>query len=141
MSGHSEVIFDPLRRKSVAATAEEKVRQWFIAQLLQVAGVPAHMMMSECGFRFGEKQYRADVVVFDRSGSPLAIVECKRDDVTIDSSVALQAMRYNAVLSVRFIFLTNGRNTFVYAREGGIFKPYGKFPSYQEMLSHDDSDR
>ena len=54
-------IWDPLRRKEVAATPEEQVRQWFIAAVLRdTVKVPMHMMMSEVGFRYGNKQYRAD---------------------------------------------------------------------------------
>ncbi len=127
-------MYDPLRRKNVAATAEERVRQWFIAQLLENAGVPAHLMMSEAGFRFGSKQYRADILVFGRDGQPLAIVECKRPEVAVTAAVAEQAMRYNAVLSVRFIFLTNGTTTIVFRRDSGTFRPMDHFPSFEEML-------
>lgn len=129
-----EQIFDPLRKKSVAATDEERVRQWFIRELLDTADVPQHLMMSEAGFRFGSKQYRADILIFNREGQPLAIVECKRPDVGITASVAEQAMRYNAVLSVRFIFLTNGNTTFIFKRSEETFKPFDHFPSFEEML-------
>ena len=129
-----EQYYDPLRKKNVAATPEERVRQWFIRELLDTAKVPAHLMMSEAGFRFGDKQYRADVLVYGRDGQPLAVVECKRPDVTIDAGVAEQAMRYNAVLSVRFIFLTNGNSTFAFRRENGTFKPMGHIPSFEEMI-------
>lgn len=129
-----EQIFDPLRKKSVAATDEERVRQWFIRELLDTADVPPHLMMSEAGFRFGSKQYRADILIFNREGQPLAIVECKRPDVGITASVAEQAMRYNAVLSVRFIFLTNGNTTFIFKRSEETFKPFDHFPSFEEML-------
>ena len=63
-------IWDPLRRKDVALTPEEQVRQWFIANLRDSLGVPVHMMGSEVSFEFGRKPYRADIVVFSRSGSP-----------------------------------------------------------------------
>lgn len=129
-----EQYYDPLRKKNVAATPEERVRQWFIRELLDTAKVPAHLMMSEAGFRFGDKQYRADVLVYGRDGQPLAVVECKRPDVTIDAGVAEQAMRYNAVLSVRFIFLTNGNSTFAFRREDGTFKPIEHIPSFEEMI-------
>ena len=56
-------LWDPLRRKEVAATPEERVRQWFIVQLRDVFKVPMHMMMSECALMFGGKRYRADILV------------------------------------------------------------------------------
>lgn len=129
-----EQLYDPLRKKNVAATAEERVRQWFIRQLLDTAKVPAQLMMSEAGFKFGSKQYRADIIVFGRDGQPLAIVECKRPEVAVTSAVAEQAMRYNAVLSVKYIYLTNGNSTHVFRREDGMFHHMDHFPSFEEMI-------
>ncbi len=125
---------DPLRKKDVAATPEEQVRQWFITQLRDRFGVPEHMMMSEAGLKFGAKSWRADIVVYGRNGAPLAVVECKRPGVPLDASVVEQAMRYHAVLGVRFLFLTNGNLTYLYRLEGERFVPCERIPSYEEML-------
>ena len=127
-------LWDPLRKKNVAATPEERVRQWFISALMQNASVPAHMMMSETGFNYGGKRYRTDILIFDRNAAPLAVVECKRPDVKIDGEVARQALRYNMVLSVKWIFLTNGTSTYVFRRNSDVFEPCGEFPSYETML-------
>lgn len=127
-------LWDPLRRKEVAATPEEEVRQWFIAQLRDRFGVPMHLMMSEVGLRFGDKPYRADILVYDRNAAPLAVVECKRPDVPLDGKVIEQAMRYNSVLGVRFLVLTNGNLTYLYGLEEGVFVPCERFPSYEEMI-------
>ena len=129
-----ELVWDPLRRTQVAATPEERVRQWFIMQLRDASGVPEHMMMSEVGFRFGAKNWRADIVVYDRAAAPLAVVECKRPDVALDARVLEQAMRYNSVLGVRFLFVTNGKMTYLYRLEGETFVPMDHLPSYEEML-------
>ena len=129
----SPKYYDPLRRKWVAATPEEKVRQWFISVLAESAGVPAWMMMSEVPMKFGQKSWRADIVVYSSNGSPLAVVECKRPDVPISEAVAEQALRYTAVQEVIFIFLTNGKETYVYKRNGGGFEPANSFPTYQQM--------
>ena len=58
-------IWDPLRRKMVALTPEERVRQWFIGVLQEVAQVPRHQMMSEVEMHFGDadKVWRADILV------------------------------------------------------------------------------
>ncbi|MCR4859367.1 MAG: type I restriction enzyme HsdR N-terminal domain-containing protein [Bacteroidales bacterium] len=129
-----ELIWDPLRRKEVAATPEERVRQWFITLLRDTFGVPEHMMMSEVGFRFGAKPYRADIVVYDREAKPLAVVECKRPEVALSEAVVEQAMRYNSVLGVRFLMLTNGKLTYLYRLEGDRFVPCERIPRYEEML-------
>ena len=127
-------IWDPLRRRNVALTPEEQVRQWFIGVLRDTFGVPEHMMSSEVSFEFGRKPYRADIVVFDRAARPMAVVECKRPEVKITEEVVRQAMRYNAVLDVRYIFLTNGNNTYLYGREGAEFVRLDTVPSFEEML-------
>ena len=126
--------WDPLRRKKVAATPEEQVRQWFIGVLRDSIKVPMHLMMSEVGFRFGGKQYRADILVYDRNAGPLAIVECKRPDVELSPAVVEQAMRYDMVLGVRYIFLTNGRSTYVFRRDADRFVPCTDVPTYEEMI-------
>ncbi|MCR4824964.1 MAG: type I restriction enzyme HsdR N-terminal domain-containing protein [Bacteroidales bacterium] len=128
------LIWDPLRKKEVAATPEERVRQWFIIQLREAFGVPEHMMMSEVGFTFGRKAYRADIVVSGRDGVPLAVVECKRPEVELTPAVLEQAMRYNSVLGVRFLMVTNGKKTYLYRLEGERFIPFDHVPSYEEML-------
>lgn len=126
-------IWDPLRKKNVAATPEERVRQWFISLLHGTMGVPVHMMKSEVGFRWGGKAYRADILIWDRAGKPLAVVECKRPDVQLDAAVAEQAMRYNAVLDVRWIFLTNGGRTLLFRRSADTFVPADSIPTYEQM--------
>lgn len=129
-----ELIWDPLRKKRVTATPEERVRQWFIMQLRETFGVPEHMMMSEVGFKFGDKPYRADIVVYGRDAAPLAVVECKRPEVALTPAVLEQAMRYNSVLGVRYLAVTNGKNTYLYRLEGECFVPCERIPRYEEML-------
>lgn len=129
-----EQIWDPLRRKNVTATPEERVRQWFILQLRQSFGVPATMMNSEVGFLFGGKRYRADIIIYDRSGVPVAVVECKRPDVSITEEVATQAMQYNSVLKVKYLILTNGKMTYIYTLKDGVFALCDHIPLYEEMI-------
>ena len=128
-------IWDPLRKKEVALTPEERVRQWCIGVMSAQMEVPLHMMMSEVGFRLGEKQLRADVIVFDRNARPLMVVECKRPEVELTREVLDQAIRYNMVLDVRYIMITNGTRTVICGKknEGGYgFIDY--IPKYNEMI-------
>ena len=129
-----ELIWDPLRKREVAATPEERVRQWFIRELRDTFGVPEHLMRSEVSFRFGAKPYRADILVYDRNAAPLLVVECKRPEVALSPAVLRQAMRYNSVLSVRFLAVTNGKMTYLYRLEGERFVPCERFPGYEEMV-------
>jgi len=127
-------IWDPLRKKEVALTPEERVRQWFIGILSTRMGVPLHMMMSEAGFKLGDKQFRADIVVYDRSVSPLMVVECKRPEVDLTQEVLDQAVRYNMVLDVKFIVITNGRQTFMLQKSHSGYSPMERMPEYSEMI-------
>ena len=127
-------VFDPLRRKEVALTPEEEVRQWCIKVLSENLRVPLHMMMSEAGFKLGDKQFRADIIVYDRKVQPLMVVECKRPEVEITGEVLDQAVRYNMVLNVKYIMITNGTRTFVCKRNGNGFSFIDKVPAYNEMI-------
>lgn len=127
-------IWDPLRKKEVALTPEERVRQWCIGILSTQMEVPQHMMMSEVGFKLGGKQFRADIIVYDRQVRPLLVVECKRPDVELTQEVLDQAVRYNMVLNVPYIVITNGVRTCICKRSetGYCFIDY--IPKYNEML-------
>ena len=133
-----QTIFDPLRKKEVVLTPEEKVRQWCIGVLTQQLEVPLHLMMSEAGFRLGEKQFRADILIYDRRVSPLAVVECKRPEVELTRDVLDQVIRYNMVLNVPYIFITNGIRTLICRRrepDGRVgYEFIDKAPTYSEML-------
>lgn len=129
-----ELIWDPLRKKEVALTPEERVRQWCIGILAGPMRVPMHMMMSEVGFRLGGKQFRADIIIYDRKAQPLAVVECKRPEVVIDQDVLDQAVRYNMVLNVKYMIITNGTRTFICRKEGNGYSFISDVPDYNEML-------
>lgn len=129
-----QTIWDPLRKKHVALTPEERVRQWFIGVLSDSLEVPQHMMMSETGFKLGGKQYRADILVYDRSLRPLMVVECKRPDVELTTDVLDQAIRYNMVLNVSYIAITNGNRTVVCRKNGRKYEFMQSVPKYNEMV-------
>ena len=96
--------------------------------------VPMHMMMSEAGFRLGGKQFRADIIVYDRKTAPLIVVECKRPEVELTQEVLDQAIRYNMVLNVRMIIITNGTRTFILERGEEGYRCTGNVPKYTDLL-------
>lgn len=129
-----KTIWDPLRKKDVALTPEEHVRQWCIGILSGTMQVPLHMMMSEAGFRLGQKQFRADILVYDRSAQPLMVVECKRPEVELTQEVLDQAIRYNMALDVRYMMITNGTRTFICVKKENGYMFMDKVPIYNEMI-------
>lgn len=128
-----EHVWDPLRRKEVALTPEERVRQWFITVLRDELGVPPYEMMSEATLSYGGKAWRADIVVYRRNMSPAMVVECKRPDVELTREVLEQALRYNLVLDVNWIVITNGKKTLVFARDLNSFTRMDHLPDYGEI--------
>ncbi len=128
-----EHVWDPLRRKEVALTPEERVRQWFITVLLDELGVPPYEMMSEATLSYGGKAWRADIVVYRRDMTPAMVVECKRPDVELTREVLEQALRYNLVLDVNWIVITNGKKTLVFVRDLTSFTRMDHLPDYGEI--------
>lgn len=129
------MIFDPLRKKEVPLTPEENVRQWFIGVLKDSIGVPEHLMMSEVELKFGiaSKIFRADILIYDRQGQPLAIVECKRPEVALGRQTLEQALRYDMVLGVRHFIITNGTATYFFSRKEDGIVPLASAPNYEEL--------
>ena len=126
-------VWDSLRKKAVALTPEEKVRQWFIGVLKERLKVPEYMMMSEVGMKFGDKDFRADILVYGRDTAPLMVVECKREDVAMSREVLEQALRYNLVLNVKYVVITNGLKTFGFVRDRETYSQMKQFPDWETM--------
>lgn len=101
-------IFDPLRRKYVALTPEEWVRQHFVNFLITCKGYPGSLLANEMAISLNGTTKRCDSVLFDRNGQPLMIVEYKAPTVKVTAKVFDQIARYNIVLKVKFLIVSNG---------------------------------
>ena len=101
-------IFDPVRRKYVALTPEEWVRQHFIHFLIENKNVPLSHIAVEKSIRVSNLPKRADIVIFKGGLKPVLVVECKASSVEITEEVFHQVLRYNMSLRVDFLVLTNG---------------------------------
>lgn len=102
------VIFDALRKKNVALTPEEWVRQNFVAYMTGSLGYPASLMANETSIRLNDTLRRCDTVVYDLQARPLVIVEYKAPDIEITQQVFDQIVRYNMVLHARCLIVSNG---------------------------------
>lgn len=101
-------VLDIVRKKYVAFTPEENVRQHVIHALHHVLGYPLELLQVEGAITLNGMTRRCDIVVYNKQVNPIMIVECKKPDVPINQKVLDQACRYNMVLQVPYIFLTNG---------------------------------
>ncbi|MCF8267801.1 MAG: type I restriction enzyme HsdR N-terminal domain-containing protein [Ignavibacteriales bacterium] len=106
------IIFDRWRKKYVALTPEEWVRQNFVMFLVEEKTFPGSLMSLEKGLQVEGRTKRTDIVAYNRQGKPLLIVECKAPEVKITESVFDQIVRYNMSLQVNYIVVTNGLQHF-----------------------------
>ncbi|MBO5263991.1 MAG: type I restriction enzyme HsdR N-terminal domain-containing protein [Bacteroidaceae bacterium] len=105
-------IFDRLRRCYVALTPEEWVRQHFVNMLIEHKGYPATLTANEVSITLNGMMRRCDTVVYDKNLRPIAIVEYKAPTVKIDEKVFAQIARYNLVLKVDYLIVSNGLQHF-----------------------------
>ena len=101
-------IFDIVRNRYVALTPEEWVRQHAIHHLHYELGYPLELLQVEGAITLNGMTRRCDIVVYDASVKPYIIVECKNETVALSQKVLDQACRYNLVLQVPYLWLTNG---------------------------------
>jgi len=102
------MIFDILRRKYVALTPEEWVRQHFVHYLLERKGYPSGLLANEVQLLLNGTKKRCDSVLYDRNLHARMIVEYKAPHIEITQAVFDQIMRYNIVLRVEYLVVSNG---------------------------------
>ena len=101
-------IFDPLRKSHVALTPEEWVRQHFVNYLVNHKGYPTALTANEVAIKLNDTSRRCDTVVYDKQLQPRVIVEYKAPTVKITKEVFAQISRYNLVLKVDYLIISNG---------------------------------
>lgn len=103
-------IFDILRKKFVFLTPEEWVRQHFVHFLISVKSFPAGRIGNEVTVILNGMRKRSDTVIYNQEGEPLVVVEYKAPSEKIDQKVFDQITRYNMVLKVPYLIVSNGIN-------------------------------
>lgn len=133
--GEKKRVFDFIRRRYVALTPEEWVRQHFVHFLADEKDYPPSLMANEVQLKLNGMSRRCDTVVYDRSLTPRVIVEYKAPTVEITQKVFDQICRYNLVLRVDYLIVSNGLSHYCcrvdYASQGYSFLP--DIPMYSEI--------
>ena len=106
--GEKRLIFDFLRRKYVALTPEEWVRQHFVHFLIDHKGYPQGLMGNEIELRVGEKRLRCDTLLYNQEARPRRSVEYKAPTVTLQQKTFDQIAAYNLLLHADFLVVSNG---------------------------------
>ncbi len=101
-------ILDFLRRRYVALTPEEWVRQHFTHWLVEHKGYPKGMLGNEIELRIGEKRLRCDSILYTKEAKPRMIIEYKAPTIQIKQQVFNQITVYNLLLHVDYLVVSNG---------------------------------
>ncbi|MDR3235445.1 MAG: type I restriction enzyme HsdR N-terminal domain-containing protein [Prevotellaceae bacterium] len=130
-------IFDPVRKKYVALTPEEWVRQQFVHFLVADLQVPLSLIGVEIVIPFHGRNLRADVVVYSRNARPLLLAECKAGDVKITPQTFMQVAGYNLTLQVPWLVASNGEKLYccVFNEASAQYDFVTRMPSYSEMTT------
>lgn len=130
-------IFDILRKKYIALTPEEWVRQHFVHFLVEHKGYPAALMANEIQLKVGEKTLRADSVLYSRDLKPRMIIEYKAPHIPITQKVFDQISIYNMFLHVDYLVVSNGLQHYIckmdYNDKKYLFLE--DIPDYKELLT------
>lgn len=102
------VIFDILRRRYVALTPEEWVRQHFVHFLIERKGYPQSLMANEISLSLNGMAKRCDTVLYNRDLTAKMIIEYKAPHIEISQKVFTQISHYNLVLKVDYLIVSNG---------------------------------
>jgi len=133
-------IYDPIRRKDVPDTPEERVRQATVQFLLNEIKVPAHLITVEFGLCAIDPKTddRVDIIVSNfREGAaldkPWLLVECKAPGEYTWEALQVQLNRYLKVLTPKFVMLALGDAVRYFERDDatGRFKKIEKLPDFK----------
>jgi len=137
----SEMIFDPQRKRWVKLTPEEWVRQHFVQYLINQGRYPPGLIGIEMMFRYNTMKKRVDILVHDRKGQPVMIVECKSPDIRIsdfyEDEVYDQVGGYNLGYKVPYAIVTNGINNYAFKfnAEKKQYEHILEIPLFEDLLT------
>jgi hypothetical protein len=126
-----EFIFDELRKTWLRLTSEEWVRQNFVQYLIQVMKYPPSYIAVEREIKLGTRKKRFDILVFNQAARPWLMIECKKMERKLDTTVIWQALHYNIALPVKYLVLTNGETSLGYVKGELDFEPITELPQWE----------
>ena len=136
LNGGKRQIFDAVRRRYVALTPEEWVRQNMVSHLVSALHVPATRISNETPIMFNGLSKRCDTVVYDAHLQPLMIVEYKAPTIEITQKTFDQIAVYNLQLQVPYLLVSNGlQHIFCrvdWVNQRYVFRP--EIPDYALLL-------
>jgi len=131
------MILDRIRKKFVRLTPEEWVRQNFVQYLIREGKYPSGLIAIEVMSKFNNLKKRVDILVHDRSGNPVMIVECKSPEIILDDKVFDQIVCYNMGFRVPYLIVTNGMDHYACRIdvENNKYEFLLVIPLYEDLLT------
>ena len=128
-------IFCPLRNRFVKLTPEEWVRQHFIHFLITEKGYPQALLANEVSISLNGTSKRCDSVLYSPQMTPRMILEYKAPSVNITQKVFDQITRYNMVLHVDYLIVSNGLQHYCckYDQKESRYIFLPDIPAYQNL--------
>ncbi len=128
-------VFDIFRKRFVALTPEEWVRQRFLRFLCDHKAYPVGLIAVEASLHYNRLTKRADAIVYGTSGKPLMIIECKSPEVKITQEAFDQVARYNFSFGVDYLAVTNGLRHYCVRkdRQASTWEALNDIPDYKEI--------
>ncbi len=137
VKGGRRFIFDTIRKKYLLLSPEEWVRQNFVRYLIENKKYPPALIALEMPFKMNEANLRSDIVIYNRQGKIVVLVECKSSQVSLSQQVFDQAAGYNLKLNSEILIITNGLSHYCcrldYKNKKWIF--LNDIPGYSELAS------
>lgn len=125
-------IFCQVRKKFLVLTPEEWVRQHLISFLNQDLAYPLSLMKIEREVKGGQRGKRADLIVYNTSGKPQLLIECKAPTEKLGKKTFFQLGRYNRFVSATLLLISNGMQHFCCrVTEDNEFKFLEEIPPYK----------
>lgn len=128
-------IWDHVRRRWIVLTPEEWVRQHFSHWLAEGLGYPHARLGHEISLEQNGMQRRADAVFYDTDGQPIVIMEFKAPHIPISQKTFDQISRYNLVLQVPFLIISNGLQHFCCRVTENGTEFLKEIPSYETLMT------
>ena len=102
------MILDFLRKKYVALTPEEWVRQHFVHFLVDHKGYPQGLLANEVELRIGDKRLRCDTLLYNKEARPRMIIEYKAPTVALKQKTFDKISIYSHLLKADYLIISNG---------------------------------
>ena len=95
--------------------------------------VPASHIAVEKGFKVKGLSKRFDIVVFDKKGNIIILIECKSPKIKLNQKSIDQLVIYNLELNASYLMLSNGLRHIFIKYQNGNFEIIDDIPVYSKL--------